>query len=65
MLVPYTVISQGWVFDFSIFGVKLWNCLKPNLRKLKRKKTFQKKKSPILLAVLAQEGDYVDVLTFI
>ena len=47
---------------FSIFGAKLWNCLKPNLRKL-RKQPFKNKIHQFLLAVLGNEDDYVDVST--
>ena len=49
-------------FSFSIFGAKLWNCLKPKLRKL-RKKSFKNKIHQLLLAVLGNEGNYVDVCT--
>ena len=48
--------------SFSIFGAKLWNCLKPELRKL-RKKPFKNKIHQVLLAVLGNEDDYVDVST--
>ena len=48
--------------SFSIFGAKLWNCLKPNLRKL-RKQPFKNKIHQFLLAVLCSEDDYVDVAT--
>ena len=48
--------------SFSIFGAKLWNCLKPELRKL-RKKPFKNKIHQFLLAVLGNEDDYVDVST--
>ena len=44
----------------SIFGAKLWNCLKPDLRKL-RKQPFKNKIHQFLLAVLGNEDDYVDV----
>ena len=37
--------------SFSIFGTKLWNCLKPDLGKL-RKKPFKNKIHQFLLAVL-------------
>ena len=46
--------------SFSIFGAKLWNCLKPDLRKL-RKQPFKNKIHQFLLAVLGNEDDYVDV----
>ena len=46
----------------SIFGAKLWNCLKPELRKL-RKKPFKNKIHQFLLTVLGNEDDYVDVST--
>ena len=45
--------------SFSIFGAKLWNCLKPDLRKL-RKKPFKNKIHQFLLAALGNEDDYVD-----
>ena len=48
--------------SFSIFGDKLWNCLKPDLRKL-GKKPFKNKIHQFLLAVLGNEDDYVDVST--
>ena len=48
--------------SFSIFGAKLWNCLKPDLRK-RRKKPFKNKIHQFLLAVLGNEDDYVDVST--
>ena len=48
--------------SFSIFGAKLWNCLKHDLRKL-RKKPFKNKIHQFLLAVLGTEDDYVDVST--
>ena len=48
--------------SFSIFGAKLWNCLKPELRKL-RKKPFKNKIHQFLLAVLGSEDGYVDVPT--
>ena len=48
--------------SFSIFGAKLWNCLKPELRK-RRKQPFKSKIHQFLLAVLANEDDYVDVST--
>ena len=48
--------------QFSIFGAKLWNCLKPDLRKL-RKKPFKNKIHQFLLAELGNEDDYVDVST--
>ena len=47
---------------FSTFGAKLWNCLKPDLRKL-RKQPFKNKINQFLLAVLGNEDDYVDVST--
>ena len=40
--------------SFSIFGAKLWNCLKPDLHKL-RKKSFKNKIHQFLLAVLGNE----------
>jgi len=46
----------------SIFGAKLWNCLKPELRN-HRKKPFKNKIHQFLLAVLGNEDDYVDVST--
>ena len=45
---------------FSIFGAKLWNCLKSDLRKL-RKQPFKNKIHQFLLAVLGNEDDYVNV----
>ena len=48
--------------SFSIFGAKLWNSLKHDLRKL-RKKTFKNKIHQFLLAVLDNEDDYVVVST--
>ena len=48
--------------SFSIFGAKLGNCLKPELRKL-RKKPFKNKIHQFLLAVLGNEDDYLDVST--
>ena len=50
--------------SFSIFGAKLWNCLKPDLRKL-RKKPFKNKIHQFLFAVLGDEDGYVDVSTLI
>ena len=50
--------------SLSIFGAKLWNCLKPVLRKL-RKRPFKNKSHQFLLAVLGNEDDYVDVSTLI
>ena len=46
--------------SFSIFGAKLSNCLKPDLRKL-RKQPFKNKIHQFLLAVLGNENDYVNV----
>ena len=46
--------------SFSYFGAKLWNCLRPELRKL-RKTPFKNKIHQFLLAVLGNEDDYVDV----
>ena len=48
--------------SFSIFGAKLWNCLKPELHKL-RKKRLKNRIHQFLLAVLSNEDDYVDVST--
>ena len=48
--------------SFSIFGAKLWNCLKPDLRKL-RKQPFKNKIHQFILVVLGNEDDYVDVST--
>ena len=50
--------------SLSVFGAKLWNCLKPDLRKL-RKKPFKNKTRQLLLPVLGDEDDYVDVSTLI
>ena len=47
---------------FSIFRAKLWNCLKPDLRKL-RKQPFKNKIHQFLFAVRGNEDDYVDVAT--
>ena len=46
--------------SFSVFGAKLWNCLKPDLRKL-RNKPFKNKIHQFLLPVLGDEDDYVVV----
>ena len=46
----------------SILGAKLWNCLKPDLRKL-RKRPFKNKIHQFLLSVLGNEDDYIDVST--
>ena len=63
MLVIYMLINQDWEFkSFSILAAKLWNCLKPELRKL-RKKPLKNKIHQFLLAVLGNEDDYVDVST--
>ena len=48
--------------SFSIFGAKLWNYLKPDLRKL-RKQPFKNNIHQLLLAALGNEVDYVDVPT--
>ena len=50
--------------SFSIFGAQLWNCLKPDLRKL-RKKPFKNKFHQFLLAGLGNVDDYVDVATLL
>ena len=47
-----------------IFGTKLWNCLKPDLRKLE-KRPLKNKIHLFLLAVLGDEDDDVDVLPLI
>ena len=47
-----------------IFGTKLWNCLKPDQRKL-GKRPLKNKIHLFLLAVLGDEDDDVDVLTLI
>ena len=39
----------------------MWNCLKPDLRKL-RKRHFKYKIHQFLLAVLDDEDDYLDIL---
>ena len=49
--------------SLSIFGAKLWNCLKPDLRKL-RKQPFKNKIHQFLLAVLGIEDDYVDASNY-
>ena len=46
--------------SFSVFGAKLWNCLRPDLRKL-RGKPFKNKIHQFLLPVLGDEDDYVVV----
>ena len=46
--------------SFSAFGAKVRNCLKPDLRNL-RKRLFKYKIHQFLLAVLDDEDDYVDV----
>ena len=43
---------------------KLWNCLRPDLRKL-RKKPFKNKVHQFLFVVLGDEDDYVEVSTLI
>ena len=48
--------------SFSIFGAKLWNYLKPDLRKL-RKQPFKNNIHQFLLPVLGNEDDYVNVST--
>ena len=49
----------------SIFGaIKLWNCLKPALCKL-RKKPFKNKIHQFLFALLGDEDDYGEVSTLI
>ena len=48
----------------SIFAAKLWNFLKPDLRKL-GKRPLKNKIHLFLLAVLGDEDDDVDVLTLI
>ena len=64
MLVIYMLINRLRIQlnSFSIFGAKLWNCLKPELYKL-RKEPFKNKIHQFLLAVLGNEDDYVDVST--
>ena len=47
--------------SFSVFGAKLWNCLKPDLRKL-RNKPFKNKIHQFLLPVLSDEDDYCGCL---
>ena len=58
MLVIYMLINRLRIQlnSFSIFGAKLWNCLKPELRKL-RKKPFKNKVHQFLLAVLGNEDE--------
>ena len=46
--------------SFSILGAKVSNCLKPDLRK-RRKRPFKYKIYQFLLAVLEDKDDYVDV----
>ena len=48
--------------SFSIFGAKLWNCLKPHLRKL-RKQPFKIKFINFYLRYLVMRMNYVDVST--
>ena len=48
--------------SLSILGAKLWNCLKPDLGKL-RKRPFKNKIHQCLLSVLGNEDDYIDVST--
>ena len=50
--------------SLSIFRAKLWNCLKPDLRKL-RKKPFKNKIQQFSLAVLGDGDGCVEVSTFI
>ena len=50
--------------SLSVFRAKLWNCLKPDLRKL-RKKPFKNKIHQFLVPVLGDEDDSVDVSTLI
>ena len=50
--------------SFFIFGAKLWNCLKPDLRKL-RKKPFKNKIHQFCIAVLGNEDVSVDVSTLL
>ena len=47
--------------SFSIFGAKLWNCIRPDLRKLRKRRLFKNKIHQFLLAVLGDEDDSVDV----
>ena len=48
--------------SFSILEAKVWNCLKPDLRKLIiRKRRFTYNIHQLLLAVLDDEDDYIDV----
>ena len=58
MLVIYILRIQ--LNSFSIFKAKLWNCLKPDLRKL-RKEPYKNKIHQFLLAVLDNEDDCVHV----
>ena len=46
--------------SFSALGAKVWNCLKLDLHKL-RKRLFKYKIHQFLLAVLDDEDDYVDI----
>ena len=46
--------------SFSIFGAKLWNCLKSDLHEL-RKQPLKNKIHQFSLAVLGNEDDYADV----
>ena len=52
------------VNSLSIFGAKLWNCPRPDLRKL-RKKSFKNKIHQFIFAVLGDEDYYVEVSTSI
>ena len=58
VLQPDPVRLRIQLNSFSIFGAKLWNCLKPDLRKL-RKQPSKNKIHQFLLAVHGNEDDYV------
>ena len=45
--------------SFPAFGTRLWNCLRPDLRKL-TKRAFKRKIHKFLLTVLEIEDYYVD-----
>ena len=50
--------------SFSAFGMRLWNCLHPDWRKL-MERAFKRKIHKLLLTVLGIEEYYVDVHSLI
>ena len=50
--------------SFTVLEAKVWNCLKPNLCKF-RKKHFKYKIHQFLLAVFDDEDDYANVSSLI